>query len=213
MSLFPISYYKGDDVIVLTQSQSSLTLNTSHDVTPTPTPTNQSFRSTRKRKFSDNDQPLSPSQPHITPKSRSSGSAPISSYFHSLKILTQTDQSKSSSIPSFPAPLYPSQSVQTELGMETIRELEELRSKNTELAQSVVHANYLLENRSREMAVLQARDDGCYVVIKELLLEKCRREKEEAMSRSLVNRIKLGAFSTERQGAHFVGKSCIHGIH
>ena len=87
-----------------------------------------------------------------------------------------------------------------------MRELEELRSKNAELVLSVTHANHLLETRDREIAVLQGRVDRCYVVMKELLLEKCRREKEQAMSRSLANRIKLGTFSTERQGAHFVGK-------
>ena len=204
----PWSYYLsygsiGDDVVVLLQSQGSL--NASHDVTPNPG--NPNFRSTRKRKYSDTDPPLSPSQPHTTPKSRASGSAPISSYFQSLKIQKQTDQSKSPSIASSPAsPHSINQSVQTELGLDTVRELEELRSKNAELVLSVTHANHLLETRDREIAVLQGRVDRCYVVMKELLLEKCRREKEQAMSRSLTNRIKLGTFSTERQGAHFVGK-------
>ena len=188
-------------MVILSQSQNSL--NASHEVTPTPS--TQNFRSTRKRKFSDSDPALSPAQPHTTPKSRA-GSAPISFYFNTLKLQNQMDQSKSSVVPCSPVSQQPSQLVQTELGQEAIRELEELKSKNTELTQSVSQATHLLESRSREMAVLQGREDRCFVVIKELLLEKCRREKEEAMSRSLVNRIKLGTFSTERQGAHFVGK-------
>ncbi|KAI6646253.1 Serine/threonine-protein kinase tousled-like protein [Oopsacas minuta] len=197
-----IRFSQGDDIVILSQSQNSI--NTSHDVTPAPS--NTSFKSTRKRKYSDSDTPGSPSQSYTTPKSRASGSAPpISSYFQSLKIQKQQDPPSSPSIQSSPTfTLSVNEFVQTDLGLDGLKELEELRTKNSELSQSLAHSNHLLESREREFAVLQGRIDKCYVVMKELLLEKCRREKEQAMARSLANRIRLGTFSTERQGAHFV---------
>ena len=188
---------------MLSQSQSSL--NASHDVTPTPS--SHSFKSTRKRKYSDSDPPGSPSQTHTTPKSRSSGSASISSYFPALKIQKQQDAATTPCLP--PSPTFTlsiNQFVQTDLKLDTLRELDELSNKNSELSQALTHANHLLESREREFSVLQGRIEKCYVFMKELLLEKSRREKEQAMNKSLTNRIKLGTFSTERQGAQFVGE-------
>ena len=189
-------------MVVLSQSQSSL--NASHDVTPTPS--SHSYKSTRKRKYSDSDPPGSPSQTHTTPKSRSSGSASISSYFPALKIQKQQDAATTPCLP--PSPTFTlsiNQFVQTDLRLDTLRELDELSNKNSELSQALTHANHLLESREREFAVLQGRIEKCYIIMKDLLLEKSRREKEEAMNKSLTNRIKLGTFSTERQGAQFVG--------
>ncbi|XP_019857257.1 PREDICTED: serine/threonine-protein kinase tousled-like 1 [Amphimedon queenslandica] len=97
---------------------------------------------------------------------------------------------------------------QTDINLERLKKLEKSTSQYEEdkelLQERVTQLEAILSNSSDKIELLTGKISKCVEVIKQLLIEKSTATKKEQREESVRNQLRLGRFSAQRQGAHFV---------
>lgn len=96
---------------------------------------------------------------------------------------------------------------QTNLVSEDISKLQQSVDQNGDLEQLQEHVTELesyIKKSEEKLNITTAKLDKCILVIKQLLTEKCIADQKYQREESVKNQLRLGRFTTQRQGAHFV---------
>ncbi|KAG9509479.1 Serine/threonine-protein kinase tousled-like 2 [Fragariocoptes setiger] len=103
---------------------------------------------------------------------------------------------------------FSSRGVQTELSMDKLKEQESKSaardSKMDEMQQSKDDLNRQMTTQQKVISKQKEHIQKCLEMTKQLLIEKSQVEKKAARQKCMQNRLRLGQFVTQRQGASFV---------
>lgn len=105
---------------------------------------------------------------------------------------------------------YCSKAVQTDLSVKSLRDIEaksaqDLETRDTRIDELCRSGDELKRQVSAQQKLIEKQKDQlskCLDVTKQLLIEKSAMEKKAARQKCMQNRLRLGQFVTQRQGAH-----------